>query len=54
MSIALNGIGTAHYDRRPAVAEFLKKKERRYREPDLETYLHRDFVQKFFCKSGGI
>lgn len=54
MSIALNGIGTAYYDPRPAVAEFLKKKERRYKEPDLETYSHRDFVQKFFRKSGGI
>lgn len=43
MSIALNGIGTAYYDPRPAVAEFLKKKERRYREPDLETYSHRNF-----------
>ena len=35
--IALNGIGTAHYDPRTAVAHFLAAKERRNREPDFET-----------------
>ena len=46
--ISLNGTGTAHFDPRPAVAEFLKKKERRFREPDFETYKNRDFVSTFF------
>lgn len=34
MFIALNGIGTAFYDPRPAVARFLKSKERRGKLPD--------------------
>jgi hypothetical protein len=46
--ISTNGTGTASYDPRPAVAEFLKKKSRRYREPDNELYTQRDFVAKFF------
>ncbi|KAF0709273.1 Uncharacterized protein FWK35_00027104 [Aphis craccivora] len=48
--VSLNGVGTAHYDPRPAVLAFLNKKERRYREPDLTTYKHRDFINKFFRK----
>lgn len=54
MHITLNGIGTASYDPRPAVAEFLRKKERRYREPDLTLYQQRDFVQKFFRNEKGL
>ena len=36
MEIALNGKGTAHFDPRPSVAEFLQCKQRRNREPDRE------------------
>ena len=32
--VSLNGVGTACDDSRPAVAEFLRTQERRYREPD--------------------
>lgn len=46
--IALNGVGTA--EPRSAVAEFLRKKERRYGEPDFTTYSNRDFIQKFSRK----
>jgi len=54
MFVALNGVGTALYDPRPAVAVFLRKKARRYREPDLTLYSDRDFVRKFFRKDGGL
>ena len=50
--IALNGIGTAHYDPRAAVAHFLAAKERKNQEPDFETYSRRQFVNKFFRKDG--
>ena len=50
--IALNGIGTAYYDSRAAVANLLGAKERRNREPDFETYSRRQFVKKFFRKDG--
>ena len=46
--IALNGPGTADFDPRPAVAAFFRKKERRHREPELQLYRSRPFVQKFF------
>jgi hypothetical protein len=46
--IALNGNGTGQFDPRPAVAGFLCAKQRRYREPKLETYSHRPFISKFF------
>jgi hypothetical protein len=36
--VSLNGVGTACYDPRPAVAEFLRKKDRRYREPEATIY----------------
>lgn len=48
--ISLNGVGTANFDPRPAVSEFLRKKERRFREPTFEIYQTRDFVSKFFRK----
>jgi hypothetical protein len=44
--ISVNGAGTASYDPRPAVAAFLKKKDRRFREP--QAYQTRDFIAKFF------
>ena len=46
--VSLNGVGTANYDPRPAVIEFLKKKERCNREPVIDVYKDRDFVKKFF------
>jgi hypothetical protein len=46
--IAINGTGTAHYDPRPAVALFLKKKDRRNRVPDEQLYKHHDFIKHFF------
>jgi len=48
--VSLNGVRTAHYDLRPVVIEFFLKKERRYREPELSTYKHRDFISKFLRK----
>lgn len=50
MYIALNGIGTALYDPRPAVAKFLEEKERRKKLPDAEVYQDQEFVKKFFSK----
>ena len=44
--IALNGKGTAYFDPRPSVAEVLRDKERRYREPTCEVYKNHDFVKK--------
>jgi len=35
-------------DTRPAVANFLCSKQRRFREPKLETYCSRPFIKKFF------
>jgi len=52
--ISLNGIGTAGYDPRPAVALFLRKKERRYREPHTDVYKNREFVAKFFRQCGAL
>lgn len=49
LMIALNGCGTPEFDPRLAVVEFLKMKERRYREPlSLETFAGREFAVKFF------
>lgn len=50
MFIALNGIGTAHFDPRPAVAKFLEKKERRRKLPDQQLYQEQEFMKKFFAK----
>ena len=49
---ALNGVGKAHYDPRPAVAHFLSARERRNRQPDFDTYSRRKFVRKFFRQTG--
>ena len=46
--ISVNGIGTASYDPRPAVTAFLKKKDRRNREPSSDIYQNREFIEKFF------
>lgn len=54
MFIALNGNGTASFDPRPAVAAFLQKKERRYKEPDSQLYRDRDFIKKFFTEENCI
>lgn len=51
MLVALNGMGTAYWDPREAVAEFLKKKERRQKYPETEVYSQRKFVSKFFRKN---
>lgn len=54
MYIALNGIGTAYFDPRPAVAKFLEKKERRRKLPDVELYQDQEFVKKFFAKDSNL
>ena len=46
LHIALNGMGTAHYDPRLAVVHFLSARNRREREPSVEIYSRRDFVKK--------
>jgi len=53
MHISLNGKGTAFFDPRNAVAEFLKRKERRDRQPEQEIYQTRSFIKKFFQKDNG-
>jgi hypothetical protein len=50
MVIALNGAGTSSWDPREAVATFLRKKERRQRNPECEIYSERKFAAKFFRK----
>ena len=52
LNFALNGVGTAHFDPRPAVLHFLGAKARRQREPDTEIYSNRKFAKKFFRKDG--
>ena len=44
MHVSVNGKGAAFYDPRPAVFEFLRKKERRNRQPCDEVYKDRDFI----------
>jgi len=48
LCIALNSPGTAFFDPKPAVADFLTKKDRRLHEPDSDIYKKREFVAKFF------
>ncbi|ESO06008.1 hypothetical protein HELRODRAFT_160114 [Helobdella robusta] len=48
LCIALNAIGTANFDPRPVVADFLSSKTRRSTLPDDELYQNREFVKKFF------
>jgi hypothetical protein len=49
--ISLNGIGTASFDPRAAVAAFLRSKQRRFKEAQSETFQQRPFVKKFFRDS---
>ena len=53
MHVSVNGKGTAFYDPRPAVFEFLRKKERRNRQPCDGVYKDRDFIKKIFQKENG-
>ena len=53
MHVSLNGKGTVFYDPRPAVPEFLKRKQRRNTEPTAEIYEERDFVKTFFKNDNG-
>ena len=53
MHVSLNGKGTVFYDPRPAVPEFLKRKQRRNTEPTAEIYKERDFVKTFFKDDNG-
>lgn len=53
MHVSLNGKGTAFYDSRPAVFEFLRLRERRNRQPCNELYKDRDFIKNFFQKENG-
>ena len=48
MHVSLNGKGTSVFDPRPAVYEFLKRKNWRNRLPNEELYQNRDFIKKFF------
>ena len=52
--LAMNGVGTAEFDPRPAVAQFLNAKTRRERAPHLRVYTERAFVAKFFRNSGNV
>lgn len=52
LQIALNGVGTAHYDPRLAVVHFLSVRNRREREPSVDIYSKRDFIKKFFRDTG--
>ncbi len=54
MHISLNGKGTAYFDPRPAVCQFLQKKNRQNSQPDQELYKRRDFIKKFFTEESGI
>ena len=53
MHVSLNGKGTAVFDPRPAVYEFLKREEWRNREPSNELFQNRDFIKKFFMNDTG-
>ena len=50
MQVAMNGVGTSSWDPKEAVAEFLKMKVRRQRNPEFEVYSNRKCVSKFFRK----
>ena len=53
MQASLNRKGTAVFDPRPAVYEFLKRKDRRNRVPNEELYQNRDFIKNFFMRENG-
>ena len=52
LHIALNGVGTAHYDPRLTVVHFLSARNRRERNPSVDFNSQRDFVKNFFRKDG--
>ena len=51
LMVALNGVGTAYFDPRPAVVKFLEK-TRRSGAPDWDIYGQREFVRKFTRETG--
>ena len=51
LMVALNGVGTAYFDPRPAVVKFLEK-TRRCGAPDWDIYGQREFVRKFTRETG--
>ena len=51
LMVALNGVGTAYFDPRPAVVKFLEK-TRRCGAPDWDIYGQSEFVRKFTRKTG--
>jgi len=48
MYIALNGIGTAMFDPRPAVVNFLESKERRRKLSDPDLHKNQEITLTFF------
>ena len=46
MQVSLNG---SVFDPRPAVYEFLKRKDRRNRVPNEELNQNQDFIKNFLC-----
>ena len=52
--LSLNGVGTAPFDPRPAVARFLNDKARLEKVANLSVYTKRAFVSKFFRSYGNV
>lgn len=48
--LSLNNTGKTHFEPRPAVSNFLKRKERQYNLPDQKTYENHSFIKMFFEK----
>ena len=48
MLVSMNGVGVGGYDPRPAVAHFLRAKERRWGNPTPEVYAKQEFAKSFF------
>lgn len=53
MQVSLYGIGTSVFNPRPAVYEFLKRKDRCNRVPNEELYQNRDLIKKLFMRENG-
>ena len=53
LHISLNGKGTVFFDPREAVAEFLRRKERRQSKPDTELFKCREYMKIFIRDSSG-
>ena len=43
-----NGVATALYDPRPAVQNFMLRKDRRMKLPVTSTYIETEFMEKFY------